>query len=54
MVFVFLVFIIMGIGLVIDGLYKKEIRTVNNGIILILVMLLAFMLWIFNYTVTTI
>lgn len=54
MVFVFLVFMIMGIGLVIDGLYKKEIRTVNNGVILILVMLLAFMLWIFNYTVTTI
>lgn len=54
MVFVFLVFMIMGIGLVIDGLYKKEIRTVNNGIILILVMLLAFMLWIFNYTITTI
>ena len=54
MVFVFLVFMIMGIGLVIDGLYKKEIRTVNNGIILILLMLLAFMLWIFNYTVTTI
>ena len=54
MVFVFLVFMIMGIGLVIDGSYKKEIRTVNNGIILILVMLLAFMLWIFNYTVTTI
>ena len=52
--FVFLVFMIMGIGLVIDGLYKKEIRTVNNGIILILVMLLAFMLWTFNYTVTTI
>lgn len=54
MVFVFLVFMIMGIGLVIDGLYKKEIRTVNNGVILILVMLLAFMLWVFNYTVTTI
>lgn len=54
MVFVFLVFMIMGIGLVIDGLYKKEIRTVNNGVILILVMLLAFMLWAFNYTVTTI
>ena len=54
MVFVFLVFMIMGIGLVIDGLYKKEIRTVNNGVILILVMLLAFMLWVFNYTVTSI
>ena len=53
MVFVFLVFMIMGIGLVIDGSYKKEIRTVNNGIILILVMLLAFMLWAFNYTATT-
>lgn len=54
MVFVFLVFMIMGVGLVIDGLYTKDIRTVNNGIILVLIMLLVFMLWAFNYTVITI
>ena len=47
--FVFLVFMIMGIGLVIDGLYTKDTKTVNNGIILILIMLLAFI-----YSITSI
>ena len=47
--FVFLVFMILGISLVIDGLYTKDAKTVNNGIILILIMLLAFI-----YSITSI
>ena len=47
--FVFLVFMILGISLVIDGLYTKDAKIVNNGIILILIMLLAFI-----YSITSI
>lgn len=47
--FVFLVFMILGISLVIDGLYTKDTKTINNGIIFILIMLLAFI-----YSITSI
>lgn len=41
MLFVFLGFMIMGIALVIDGIDTKDRRTVTNGMIIVLIMLLA-------------
>lgn len=49
MVFVFLGFMAMGIALVIDGIDTKDRRTVTNGMIIVLIMLLVFI-----YSITSI
>lgn len=48
MILVFLVFMVIGITLVTDGLYTKEAKSINNGIVLILIMLVSII-----YSITT-
>lgn len=41
MIFVFLGFMLLGLSLVFEGINSKDTRSVNNGVIIVLLMLLA-------------
>ena len=40
MIFVFILFLMLGVVLIIDGVNNKDVTVVNNGIIVTLIMLL--------------
>lgn len=40
MIFVFILFLMLGVVLIIDGVNNKDVTAVNNGIIVTLIMLL--------------
>ena len=40
MIFVFILFLMLGVVLIIDGVINKDVTVVNNGLIVTLIMLL--------------
>ena len=40
MIFVFILFLMLGVVLIIDGVNNKDVTVVNNGIIVTMIMLL--------------
>ena len=40
MIFVFILFLMLGVVLIIDGVNNKDVTAVNNGIIVTMIMLL--------------